>query len=89
MEPGEIAEIVGEAVMTILKVSMPMLSIGLIVGLIISVLQATTQVNEQTIVFVSKILAVFLSLIVFGQWMLAQLQDFTLHVFEMIVSRYS
>ncbi len=84
MEAGEVSRIVTDGVMTILKVSLPLLGIGLIVGLIISVLQATTQVNEQTIVFVSKILAVFLSLIIFGQWMLAQLQDFTLRVFAMI-----
>jgi len=81
----EVSGLVTDGVLTILKVALPMLSIGLIVGLIISILQATTQVNEQTIVFVSKILAVFISLIVFGQWMLAQLQDFTLRVFDRIV----
>ncbi|MCL2082103.1 MAG: flagellar biosynthesis protein FliQ [Oscillospiraceae bacterium] len=85
MGADEVSGLVTDGVLTILKVALPMLSIGLIVGLIISILQATTQVNEQTIVFVSKILAVFISLIVFGQWMLAQLQDFTLRVFDRIV----
>ena len=85
MEPGEISNLVTDAVFTVLKVAMPMLGIGLVVGLIISILQATTQINEQTIVFVAKILSVFLSLIIFGQWMLVQLQEFTMRVFETIV----
>ena len=72
--------------MTVLIVSLPMLGIGLVVGLIISILQATTQINEQTIVFVSKILSVMLSLVIFGPWMLTRLTDFTLRVFNMIVS---
>ena len=76
----------GDGVITVLKVAMPMLGIGLTVGLIISILQATTQVNEQTIVFVAKILSVFLSLIIFGQWMLIQLQEFFLRVFAHIAS---
>ena len=85
MDPAEIAAIVQDAVLTILRVAMPMLLIGLVVGLVISILQATTQVNEQTIVFVAKILSVFLSLIIFGQWMMTQLREFTLRVFAMIV----
>lgn len=85
MEAGEISTIITDAVITILTVSMPMLAVGLIVGLIISILQATTQINEQTIVFVAKILSVFLSLIIFGQWMLSQLEEFTRRVFQMIV----
>ncbi len=86
MTQAEITTIVTEGVMTILIVSLPMLGIGLVVGLIISVLQATTQINEQTIVFVSKILSVMLSLIIFGPWMLTKLTDFTIKVFNMIVS---
>ncbi len=86
MSQADITSIITDAIMTILLVSLPMLGIGLVVGLIISVLQATTQINEQTIVFVSKILSVFLALIVFGSWMLTQLQDFTLRVFNLIAS---
>lgn len=84
MTEGEVAAIVTDAVMTILTVSMPMLGLGLAVGLIISVLQATTQINEQTIVFVAKILCVFLALILFGRWMLSQLLEFTDRVFKMM-----
>ncbi len=84
MDEGAVANIVTDAVTTILIVSLPMLGIGLVVGLIISILQATTQINEQTIVFVSKILSVFLALVLFGRWMLTLLSDFTLRVFDMI-----
>ncbi|MCL2002676.1 MAG: flagellar biosynthetic protein FliQ [Oscillospiraceae bacterium] len=63
--------------MTILTVAAPMLLIGLAAGLIVSILQATTQINEQTIVFVTKILSVFLTLIIFGNWMLTRLSEFT------------
>ena len=86
MDQAEIAALVTDAVMTILIVALPLLGIGLVVGLIISILQATTQINEQTIVFVTKILSVFLALILFGPWMLTRLTDFTLRVFNMMVS---
>lgn len=85
MTEDEIARVITDAVMTILSVSLPMLGLGLAVGLIISVIQATTQINEQTIVFVAKILCVFLALIIFGRWMLTQLLDFTNRLFEMMI----
>lgn len=84
MEQTEIASVVTDAVMTILTVSAPMLLIGLVVGLIVSVLQATTQINEQTIVFVTKILSVFLTLILFGPWMLQRLMEFTERIFVLM-----
>ena len=84
MSQAEISSLVTDGVMTILIVSLPMLGIGLIVGLMISILQATTQINEQTIVFVSKILSVMLSLVIFGPWMLTRLIDFTLRVFNQL-----
>lgn len=67
----------GQAVYTVLKVSAPMLVVALVVGLIISIFQATTQIQEQTLAFVPKILAVFLALLLFGPWILTTLVDFT------------
>ncbi|MDR0293661.1 MAG: flagellar biosynthesis protein FliQ [Oscillospiraceae bacterium] len=84
MEQAEISNVVTGAVLTILTVAGPMLLIGLVMGLVISVLQATTQINEQTIVFVVKILSVFLTLIIFGPWMLTRLSEFTMGIFEKI-----
>ncbi|GBG09608.1 flagellar export apparatus protein FliQ [Paenibacillus agaridevorans] len=67
----------GEAVYTVLKASAPMLVLALVVGLLISVFQATTQIQEQTLAFVPKIVAVFVSIIVFGPWILNTVVDFT------------
>jgi flagellar biosynthesis protein FliQ len=72
-----VIKIAGEAVYTVLKASAPMLLIGLVVGLIISIFQATTQIQEQTLAFVPKIVAVLLSSLVFGPWILNSLVDFT------------
>lgn len=72
-----IIRLAGEAVYAVLKASAPMMIIALVVGLLISVFQATTQIQEQTLAFVPKILAVLLSLLVFGPWILTTLVDFT------------
>jgi len=70
-----------QSVYTILIVSAPMLGAGLIVGLLVSIFQATTQIQEQTLAFVPKIIAVLLSLVVFGPWILSQLLSFTEYIF--------
>ncbi|SDT46062.1 flagellar biosynthetic protein FliQ [Paenibacillaceae bacterium GAS479] len=67
----------GQAILVTLKASAPMLIIGLIVGLIISIFQATTQIQEQTLAFVPKIVAVFAAVLLFGPWILSTLVDFT------------
>ena len=72
-----IVKLASQAVFTILKASAPMMIIALVVGLIISIFQATTQIQEQTLAFVPKILAVLLSLLLFGPWILSTLLDFT------------
>lgn len=72
----------GQAVFTVLKVSAPMLLIGLVVGLIVSIFQATTQIQEQTLAFVPKIVAVLVALLLFGPWILTTLVDFTYNIFN-------
>lgn len=67
----------GQAVYTVLKVSAPMLLIALAVGLLVSIFQATTQIQEQTLAFVPKIVAVLVALLLFGPWILTTLVDFT------------
>jgi len=64
------------AVTTILKASVPLLLLALTVGLIVSIFQATTQIQEQTMAFIPKIIAVFLGLLIFGEWILTVLVDF-------------
>lgn len=84
MSHGEVLNIVQQALRTILMVSAPMLGFGLLVGLLISIFQATTQIQEATLAFVPKIVAVFISILVFGPWILNVLMDFTLNLFNNI-----
>lgn len=72
-----IIAIAGQAVYTVLKASAPMLLIGLLVGLAVSIFQATTQIQEQTLAFIPKVAAVLLSILLFGPWILNTLVDFT------------
>lgn len=77
-----VIRLAGEAVLTVLKASAPMLLLGLFVGLAVSIFQATTQIQEQTLAFVPKILAILLGLLVFGPWILTVLVDFTYNLFN-------
>ena len=67
-----------------LTLSLPMLLVGLVVGLMISIFQATTQINEMTLTFVPKILAVIVVIIFTMPWMLNMLIDFTARIFNMM-----
>ncbi|OWA33775.1 flagellar biosynthetic protein FliQ [Saccharibacillus sp. O16] len=80
MDSNFIIGLAGQAVYVVLKASAPMLILGLVVGLIVSVFQATTQIQEQTLAFVPKIVAVMLSILVFGPWILNTLVDFTYRI---------
>ena len=71
-----VSEMTNNALYVIIKVSLPVLLVSLIVGLIISIFQTVTSIQEQTLTFVPKILAVFLSIIVLGNWMLTQITEF-------------
>ena len=59
-----------EALMMVMLISAPMLGLGLLVGILVSIFQATTQIQEQTLAFIPKIIAVFVSILIFGPWML-------------------
>ena len=73
-----------EALMITLVVSAPLLGIGMIVGLIISIFQTTTSIQEQTLTFVPKIVAIFVAIIFFAGWMISMLTDYTRKIFMMI-----
>lgn len=77
MTTDAVVEIANEALFLIIKVSLPVLLVSLIVGLLISIFQAVTSIQEQTLTFVPKIICVFLALIVFGQWMLTSMVEYT------------
>jgi flagellar biosynthetic protein FliQ len=71
-------------VFQILIISAPMLGLGLLVGLTISIFQATTSIQEQTLTFVPKIVVVLGSLVVFGAWIYNSMINFTLNIFGLI-----
>jgi flagellar biosynthetic protein FliQ len=64
-----------------LMMAAPMLLTALLVGLLVSLFQAATQINEMTLSFIPKILAVFVVLIITGPWLLSMISDFTRHLF--------
>ena len=73
-----------EAILLAAMLSLPPLILGLIVGLVIAVFQAVTQINEQTLVIVPKMIAIVGAMLIFGNWMLTQIVTYTLKVFNMI-----
>ena len=73
---GQVMDIAREALFLIIKVSAPLLLISLIIGLIISIFQTVTSIQEQTLTFVPKIVAVFIGMMLVGGWMLEQLTGF-------------
>ena len=77
MNHGDVLKLAQDAIKTILTISAPMLIFSLVVGLIVSIIQAVTQIQEATLAFVPKIVADFLSLIIFGPWILNVITQFT------------
>ena len=84
MTIGFVANIISQAVFQILLMAAPMLGLGLLVGLTISIFQATTSIQEQTLTFVPKIVVVLGSLIIFGSWILNSMINFTMRIFGFI-----
>ncbi|MTK11271.1 MAG: flagellar biosynthesis protein FliQ [Clostridiaceae bacterium] len=84
MSENMVIGIIKDAIQTGLLVSAPILFISIIVGLIISIFQATTQIQEQTLTFVPKLVAVALVGLITGSWMLHQLVNFTTRIFTYI-----
>ncbi len=84
MTPDFITGFFMEALKTAIMLAAPMLISGLLVGLVVSMFQAATSINEMTLVFIPKMLAVGLALLVFFPWMLQMIVDFTQNVFTNI-----
>ena len=76
MTDADILDIAREMIFTIFKCAMPLLLVSLIVGLIISIFQTITSIQEQTLTFVPKLLAIFLALLLLGSWIMGTLVDF-------------
>ncbi|HEX6511154.1 MAG TPA: flagellar biosynthesis protein FliQ [Chloroflexota bacterium] len=81
MTQGAFLDVMRHALSLTLILSAPVLGFGLIVGLAVSIFQATTQINEMTLAYIPKILAVFLALAIFGPWMLQMMLSFASNIF--------
>ncbi len=84
MDTIQLTEIFRDAIMTGFKVATPILLVSILVGLFISIIQAATSINEQTMTFVPKLIVIALILVVFGGWMLQQMVDLVNRIFEFI-----
>jgi flagellar biosynthesis protein FliQ len=82
MSPEFVISIAERGIYTVLTICGPILLLALVVGLIVSIFQATTQIQEQTLAFIPKIVAVLLGLVFFGPWMLTQMVSFTYEIFN-------
>ena len=86
MGQGDALTVLQEALYTVITVAAPVLLVAVVVGVIVSIFQAATQINEQTLGFIIKIVAIFTALIIFGPWMLNKLIDFTSRLYEFMGS---
>jgi flagellar biosynthetic protein FliQ len=77
-----VIDIAKQAIYLTLKVAAPMLITSLVIGLIVSVLQTVTSIQEQTLTFVPKLIAVFIVLMLFGNWIITSLRDFTVELYS-------
>lgn len=84
MSVSLVLTVMHEAVIRILVVSGPIVAVALVVGLVVSIFQATTQIQEQTLSFVPKLVAIFVTLILAGNFMITTLKEFTEHIFRLI-----
>lgn len=84
MSESQIIKIMSDALVVTLLISAPILGISMIVGLIISIFQTTTSIQEQTLTFVPKIIAIFASIILFASWIMRTMTQFTIKLFDMI-----
>ncbi len=84
MDIAIFSEVMKQAIITIILVSSPVLLISMIVGLVVSIFQATTSIQDQTLTFVPKIIAIFAALIIFGPWMSDTLVDRATWIFGLV-----
>jgi len=77
----KIMDLVQMSLRTVILTSMPMLLSGLIIGLVVSIFQTITSIQEQTLTFVPKILAVFISMIIFGPWMIQNVSQLFIEIY--------
>jgi len=83
---GDVISVMTQAITTVIFSAAPMLIVAMVIGLIVSIFQATTQINEQTLAFVPKIVGVMLTLIIFGSFIFSSIGGFVTSLFDSIES---
>jgi len=86
MTPESVMTLAHEAMVVALLLAAPLLLVSLIVGLVVSLFQAATQINESTLSFIPKLIAIALTLVLAGPWMLSTMLDYMRHMFSSIPS---
>ncbi|CUH92406.1 flagellar biosynthesis protein FliQ [Herbinix luporum] len=81
MSENIVIDIAREAIFLIIKVAAPVLIVSLVVGLVVSILQTVTSIQEQTLTFVPKLIAILLVTLLFGNWMLTSIKEFMQELF--------
>jgi flagellar biosynthetic protein FliQ len=81
---GEVTSLLRGGILEVLFLASPLLLTALVVGLVVAILQATTSIQEQTLTFVPKVIAILLVLGFLGGWMFGSLRDYTIELFRMI-----
>lgn len=84
MDQGFAVTLLRTSIFQVLILSAPLLLIGMVVGLIVSIFQATTSIQEQTLTFVPKIAAILIALMFFGPWMLGTIANYTVALMNQI-----
>jgi flagellar biosynthetic protein FliQ len=84
MTPELVIGIAQQAIQVTLLVSLPILGIGLLVGVVVSLVQAATQIQEMTLTFIPKIVSIFVGLLLLLPWIMNQLMGFTIELFKNI-----
>lgn len=77
-----ITDITAQTLFLILKTALPLLLVSLVVGLLVSIFQTVTSIQEQTLTFVPKIIAIFLGIILLGGWMLQNMSEFAIELWS-------
>ncbi len=85
MTNSQVMGIMKEAIVVVIKIGGPILILSMAIGVLISIVQAATQIHEQTITFVPKVILIAVICMIFGSWMLETLQDFLYSVFNMML----
>jgi len=86
MTPEIAIDICRKAITVILSTAAPMLLVGMTVGLMVSIFQAATQINEQTLSFIPKVVAVLITMLLSGPWIIRVLSTFAASLFQMIAT---